>query len=304
VSRISAPAEERGDRAGAEDARRPAGGEEGEAACRGRCGGRARLSRQQETAGAGRGPDWVAGDVPALCFGRNCVGVLQAQSIIRRNYVPLDFVESVPPVNETPSLVDRARHGDPLAFEELVRPHLPAIRRFALSFCRNPTDADDLAQDALVKAFRSFGTFDGRAALSTWLYTVARSTFLDSRRSRLFRARGREDEFDDTASDSERPPEGLLEERQQAERLWDAIRALPPKFRVPLLLSDVEGMSYAEIAEIEHVPIGTVRSRISRARDHLADALSRPSIVPERSDAHLGTQAPLASSNTQRRGAR
>lgn len=216
----------------------------------------------------------------------------------------MDLVEAMPPVDEVPTLLDRARQGDPLAFEELVRPHLSAIRRFALSFCRNPTDADDLAQDALIKAFRSFGTYDGRAALPTWLYTVARSTFLDSLRGRLVRARGREDEIDETASDSERPPEGLLEERQQAEQLWDAIRALPPRFRVPLLLSDVEGMSYADIAEVEGVPIGTVRSRISRARDQLANRLSRTSIAPQRSDKHAGTGADLASSNTQRRGAR
>lgn len=224
--------------------------------------------------------------------------------IIPRNFAPLDIVEPVPLVDESPSLLDRARQGDPLAFEELVRPHVSAVRRFALSFCRNPTDADDLAQDALIKAFRSFGTFDGRAALSTWLYTVARSTFLDSRRGKLFRARGREDEIDEAASDSERPPEGLLEEREQAERLWDAIRALAPKFRVPLLLSDVEGMSYAEIAEVEHVPIGTVRSRISRARDQLADALSRPSFASGLSDAQLGTGAQVASSHSQRRGVR
>ena len=221
-----------------------------------------------------------------------------------RNFAPLGPVEPMPLVDDSTSLLDRARQGDPLAFEELVRPHLSAMRRFALSFCRSPADADDLAQDALIKAFRSFRPFDGRASLPTWLYTVARSTFLDSRRGRLFRARGREDEIDETASDSERPPEGLLEERQQAERLWDAIRALAPKFRLPLLLSDVEGMSYADIAEVERVPIGTVRSRISRARDQLAHALSQTSIAPLRSDDHVGTGADLASSNTQRRGAR
>ena len=72
-------------------------------------------------------------------------------------------------------MFQKARAGDPQAFQELIRPHLDALRRFVFSLSSNWQDADDIAQEALIKAFRAFPSFDGRASLSTWLYTVARS---------------------------------------------------------------------------------------------------------------------------------
>ncbi len=156
-----------------------------------------------------------------------------------------------------------------------MRPHLDSVRRFAFSFAGNWADADDLAQDVLLKAFRSIGGFEGRSSLSTWLYTLARSVFIDSRRGRQGTTRAREQELDEQMGAEEaESQEELAVQKQEVERLWRAVRALPPEFRVPVVLCDIEGMSYEQVATVEGVPIGTVRSRLSRARAKLAAALA------------------------------
>lgn len=172
-------------------------------------------------------------------------------------------------MSDEPDIFAKAKAGDPQAFQELVRPHLDSIRRFARSFCKNDSDADDLAQDALVKAYRSFGSFDGRSSLTTWLYTVARNQFLDHRRSKLFHWRSRESELSDFDPSSLPNAEQLLDERQKVETLWKALRRIDEKFRTPLVLAEIDGLGYEQIAEIERIPIGTVRSRIARGKDQL-----------------------------------
>lgn len=175
--------------------------------------------------------------------------------------------------------LERARRGDARAFEELVRPHLPSVRRFAFSFVRRWEDADDLAQEALIKAFRSFSTYEGRASLSTWLYTVTRSVGHDLLRGKLHKARGREDalpEGDELSGDresTELSPGKLTSAKADAEALWKAIKQLDGEFRIPVVLCDIEGLSYEEVAHIERVPVGTIRSRLSRARSKIREIL-------------------------------
>lgn len=179
-------------------------------------------------------------------------------------------------------MIRRARAGDPLAFEELIRPHLDSVRRFVFSFSSNWQDADDITQEALIKAFRAFPSFDGRAAVSTWLYTVARTAAIDWHRSRISR-RG---ECDLLAPEShpgtqmQRGQDDAVAGKQEVERLWAAIQRLDDRSRVPLVLFEIEGLSYDEIAEVEQVPVGTIRSRLSRARQHLREALEDPSDAP------------------------
>lgn len=167
-----------------------------------------------------------------------------------------------------------AQQGDPAAFERLIRPYLPAVRRFAYSFCRDWAAADDLAQDALLKAFRSIRSFRGEASLGTWLYSVARTTFLDMRRGHLGKCRELEAELPDGSPADEPGADELLASRGDAERLWRAIRRLEPRFRIPLVLFEIEGMSYEHVAAIEQVPVGTIRSRLSRARAKLLEQLN------------------------------
>lgn len=170
------------------------------------------------------------------------------------------------------------------------------MRRFAFSFAGNWPDADDLAQEVLVKAYRSIGGFEGRANVSTWLFTLCRSVFIDSRRGRLGKARLRETEIDpgreaDPGDDQER----LVVQKGEVERLWRAIRALDPEFRIPVVLCDIEGMAYEQVATIEGIPIGTVRSRLSRARVKLAVALAEEGAP--RVAGGSGTGSTAASSN-------
>ncbi|HMA92892.1 MAG TPA: sigma-70 family RNA polymerase sigma factor [Polyangiaceae bacterium] len=180
----------------------------------------------------------------------------------------------LPSLTEAPDLLEKARAGDPQAFQALVRPHLDSIRRFARSFCKSEADADDLAQDALVKAYRSFSSFDGRSSLSTWLYSIARHQFLDHRRGKLFLWRRRETELVESDPTSHPNPEALVHDRERVELLWATLRRIDEKFRTPLVLAEIEGLSYEEIATIEGVPIGTVRSRIARAKDQLRQLLN------------------------------
>ncbi len=142
------------------------------------------------------------------------------------------------------------------------------------SLSKNWQDADDIAQEALIKAFRAFPTFDGRASLCTWLYTVARSASVDWHRSRLGQAAQRENPLPSTHPAPLPRPDEIASQQQQRDQLWQAIQGLDEHQRVPLVLYEIEGLSYDEIAAIEGVPVGTIRSRLSRARQELRARLS------------------------------
>jgi RNA polymerase sigma-70 factor, ECF subfamily len=177
-------------------------------------------------------------------------------------------------------LLNRARRGDSAAFEELIRPHLPSLRRFVYSFARRWHDADDLAQEALIKAFRTFASFEGRSSLSTWLYTVTRNVCHDHYRGKLAKERGRESPLDDVYQDERDSQHTLLGAKSDSEALWAAVKSLDPEFRVAIVLFDIEGLSYEEVARIERVPVGTVRSRLSRGRAKLKLLLADRAATP------------------------
>ena len=188
----------------------------------------------------------------------------------------------------------------PSEFQALVRPHLDSLRRFALSFAKNEVEADDLAQEALIKAFRFFHTFDGRSSLSTWLYTVARSVYLDSLRSRRSREQSHEVELEDARRDSSPNQEILMEQRESSAQLWAAIRRLEEPFRIALVLADIEELDYDTIAAIEGVAAGTVKSRVSRARSRLYAMLSPEKVSTESQTP--GTPVASVSSNPKTGG--
>jgi RNA polymerase sigma-70 factor (ECF subfamily) len=210
--------------------------------------------------------------------------------------VRLRHTVSVPAVDG--SLIERARAGDRAAFGELIRPHVASVRRFAYSFARHWSDADDLAQEALLKAYRAFGGFEGRASLATWLYSVTRSVCYDHYRGKLAHSRDVEDPLDEHAEAAplapEDGPDRLLEAKDDAALLWRALKTLSAEFRVPLVLFEIEGLSYDEIAHIEGVPVGTIRSRLSRGRQQLGTVLAS---LEHRPTACVGTGAGVRSSN-------
>jgi RNA polymerase sigma-70 factor (ECF subfamily) len=172
--------------------------------------------------------------------------------------------------------VRRAQQGDVRAFERLIAAHVAKVRRYARAFAANEADADDLAQEALIKVYRSIGSYRLEAAFSTWLYAVVRNAFLDVRKSRAGRDRAREESLEPGAAveQAEAPaPDELMARAQERQRLWSAIGGISAEFRTAVVLFDVEGLSYEEIAAIEKVPLGTVKSRLKRGRDQLRRAL-------------------------------
>lgn len=190
------------------------------------------------------------------------------------------------------SLLHSAQAGNAAAFEQLIAPHIASVRRFAFAFSRHWADADDLAQEALLKAFDALGSFEARASLDTWLFTITRNVCHDYYRSRAGQARKREDALeDDHSSDAPpdllEPPDELLVAKDRVERLWLQIKQLAPEFRVPLVLYEIEGLSYEEIAKIERVPVGTIRSRLARGRQRLRQVLldqAYVSLVPRNTE--------------------
>ncbi|HLL54513.1 MAG TPA: sigma-70 family RNA polymerase sigma factor [Myxococcaceae bacterium] len=183
----------------------------------------------------------------------------------------------MPPNDELRALIAEAQDGNVRAFELLVASHLPRVRRFVRAFAVSTADGDDLAQEALVKVYKSLRSYKAQSAFDTWLYAVVRNVFLDTARSRAGRERSQEEpltgDHDQAPSGAEAADEGLAraEERQ---KLWRALRELPAEFRTAVVLFDVEGHTYEEVAAIEGVAMGTVKSRLSRGRALLRDILA------------------------------
>jgi RNA polymerase sigma-70 factor (ECF subfamily) len=179
--------------------------------------------------------------------------------------------------DEQRALILEAQDGSVRAFELLIASHMPQVRRFARAFVASDADVDDLAQEALVKVYKSLRSFRFQSAFKTWLYAVVRNVFFDATRSRAGRGRALEEplaqDHSRTPSGDEPADEGLAR-AEERERLWRALRALPAEFRTAVVLFDVEGHSYEEVAAIEGVPVGTVKSRLSRGRTQLRALLA------------------------------
>ncbi len=175
-------------------------------------------------------------------------------------------------------MADRAR------FSELAMEHMPALYTAALRMTRNPADAEDLVQETFLKAYRSFDRFEEGTNLKAWLYKILTNTFINSYRAAKRRPEKADVEDvedlylyrrigDLRVGDVGRSAEEEVFEHITDDEVKQAIESLPEVFRIAVLLADVEGFSYKEIAEITDVPIGTVMSRIHRGRRALQKAL-------------------------------
>jgi RNA polymerase sigma-70 factor (ECF subfamily) len=167
-------------------------------------------------------------------------------------------------------LVAAAQAGDRAALDALLRRHLDLIHAVCSRLAGNPADAADATQEALLAIVRGLPRFDQRAAPHTWMYRVATNACLDE-----LRRRGRRPRLGLDDAMAERPDPAPPLDRSVTDRLTldDALARLPEEFRVAVVLRDVQGMDYAQIAEVLQIPIGTVRSRIARGRQALATDL-------------------------------
>jgi RNA polymerase sigma-70 factor (ECF subfamily) len=175
--------------------------------------------------------------------------------------------------SEDLSIIDRFKAGDSTAFEELVLKYQDRIYNLCRHMLGNAHDAEDAAQDTFVKAYQKLNDFKPDASLYTWLYRIAVNTCLDYKKrpffESLFRKSDEGEEFIEEPASDWPSPERLYESKQIGLALHGSIRKLSPKLRTAIILKEIEGLSYEEIADILDVSIGTVKSRISRARDEL-----------------------------------
>jgi RNA polymerase sigma-70 factor (ECF subfamily) len=180
------------------------------------------------------------------------------------------------------ALVERCRAGDVAAFEPLVEKYRQRVYRLAYNVLRDREEAWDVAQDAFIRAYQALPNFRGQAAFYTWLFRIVMNVAADRARQRA--ARGRafgtdpvpEEEWDRVMVD-ERPgdesPDQAAARGQQRARIVQALDTLPEHHRTIVVLSDLEGLSYREIAEVLDIPMGTVMSRLHNARKRLRAAL-------------------------------
>jgi RNA polymerase sigma-70 factor, ECF subfamily len=184
-------------------------------------------------------------------------------------------------------LVERAQRGDKRAFELLVEKYQRKLARLLSRLVRDPAEVEDVAQEAFVKAYRALPSFRGDSAFYTWLYRIGINTAKN-----YLVAQGRrpptstEVEAEDAEGYAEgellrdiNTPESLLLSKEIAGTVNAAIESLPDELRSAIQLRELEGMSYEEIAELMDCPIGTVRSRIFRAREAIAERL-KPLLAP------------------------
>jgi RNA polymerase sigma factor RpoE len=188
-------------------------------------------------------------------------------------------------------LVERAQKGEQHAFELLVAKYQRKLARLLSRFIRDQAEVEDVAQEAFIKAYRALPSFRGDSAFYTWLYRIGINTaknYLVAQGRRAPTSTGFDSEEAENFDDGDQlrdnnTPENLLHSKQIGETVNAAMDALPEELRTAIVLREIEGMSYEEISKIMNCPIGTVRSRIFRAREAVAAKL-RPllDISPDR----------------------
>jgi RNA polymerase sigma-70 factor, ECF subfamily len=180
---------------------------------------------------------------------------------------------------DEPRLIQRCIAGDASAFEPLVEKYRQRVWRLAYQVLHDREEAWDVAQEAFVRAFHSLPSFRGQSAFYTWLFRITVNVATDRHRQRGAQARAfgpervTEEEWARTTPDPGGGPDQQAARAEQRERIRQALDALPPKARAIIMLSDVEGLSYREIAEVLNCPIGTVMSRLHNARKRLKGLL-------------------------------
>jgi RNA polymerase sigma-70 factor (ECF subfamily) len=179
-------------------------------------------------------------------------------------------------------LVQRVQRGDKTAFDLLVRKYQHKVIKLVTRYLRNPSDAEDVAQEAFIKAYRAMPQFRGDSAFYTWLYRIAINTAKNAIVSRdrnpvefdldmqaIEESQSMQGRLADTTT-----PESLLQTEEIRTTVNQAIDALPEDLRTAIVLRELEGLSYEDIALAMECPVGTVRSRIFRAREAIDRRLS------------------------------
>lgn len=176
-------------------------------------------------------------------------------------------------------LIEQFKAGDLSSFEGLVRVYQDRIYNLCRHLLGHPQNAEDAAQETFLKAYRNLKRFTPEASFYTWLYRIAVNTCLDFRKrpffESLFKRSAEGEESMAVEPVDERSPERLYESRQTGHIVQRSLQAMSPKLRVVLVLKEMEGLSYQEIAELLKISLGTVKSRMARARGALQTLLKK-----------------------------
>ncbi|HEY6239805.1 MAG TPA: RNA polymerase sigma factor RpoE [Burkholderiales bacterium] len=178
-------------------------------------------------------------------------------------------------------LVERAQRGDKHAFELLVSKYQRKLARLLARFVRDPVEVEDVAQEAFIKAYRALPSFRGDSAFYTWLYRIGINTaknYLVAKGRRAPTTTEFNSEDAESFEDGEQlrdinTPESMMMSKEIAQTVNSTMEQLPEELRNAITLRELEGLSYEDIAAIMNCPIGTVRSRIFRAREAIAEQL-------------------------------
>jgi len=178
-------------------------------------------------------------------------------------------------------LVERAQRGDKRAFDLLVSKYQRKLARLLSRFIRDSTEVEDVTQEAFIKAYRALPTFRGDSAFYTWLYRIGINTaknYLVAMGRRAPTTTNTDSEEAEGFEDGDQlrdlnTPEDELASKQVAETVNQTLGELPEELKTAITLREIEGLSYEDIANIMNCPIGTVRSRIFRAREAIAEKL-------------------------------
>lgn len=180
-------------------------------------------------------------------------------------------------------LVERVQGGDKQAFNLLVAKYQFRIQNLVSRFIKDRAEQEDVTQEAFIKAYRAIGNFRGESAFYTWLYRIAVNTAKNQLVGAGRRPPAQDMDIDDSPSIAGAPglteistPDAILENDELISAIQQAISSLPGELREAITLREFNGLSYEDIAEVMDCPIGTVRSRIFRAREAIEEAIDQP----------------------------
>lgn len=178
-------------------------------------------------------------------------------------------------------LIEESRKGNVDAFEELIKDYKKSAYNIALRVLRNVEDAEDASQEALIKIFKSINSFNMESTFKVWMYRIVVNTCIDFKRKKYINAvsidetidLGSGKEIQREIPDDSNNPEALIEKNYSTQLVNDAINKLEDDFKTIIILRDIKGFTYGEISEILSCNLGTVKSRLSRARKNLKELL-------------------------------
>ncbi|EOC99854.1 RNA polymerase sigma factor [Caldisalinibacter kiritimatiensis] len=177
-------------------------------------------------------------------------------------------------------LIKKCKKGDINAFQELIKKYDKTAYNIALKMLKNPEDAMDMSQEALIKIYKSIKTFNYKASFSTWLYRIVVNTCLDFLRKKKEKVysldnpiKVEDNEINREVKDESNTPENILDKQITKELIHQCINELDDIYKTVIILRDIQGFSYEEIGNILDCSLGTVKSRISRARKKLKELI-------------------------------